>query len=799
MDEIPEGLEDLLNSIRGEGKSQRSSALAVLAKKQKLINETIDERIIDILGIGDINDIDYATYKTLLREAMAKGAFGNNKLPDEELAVLANERKRVRSKTGRFKVKEKKVNTGSFFTTAQQKAQTAPRRKAPPGALARTPMFQQQGSTTQIVNQLKEQQEKDDKSDQFIRNVLAPSLNKIENNLQSILETVTKQFKFEKKESEKAADDAQKARKSDRENKRETRVKGGVKDVADKVVKPVKGLFDMIMDFFKNILLGGALMWILNFIKDPAAAIQPLIDAINGIITFINNSISSIFNFIFAPINQVILDIYNGLDAIETALNDAIANLPFGLANSIPGYPFNNVDPSQAPVIPMPNWMQIPLVQNPFGQPGGQQGQQGTPVQQQAEGGVVLNNGVNITGMGRDTQLIAAEPGEIMMSRRAVSMYGAENLLAMNAAAGSNNKPKMGTIMGFQRGGIVFDPNDPLGSMTRINQQLRQPLPGAQPSVMFPGASSLFQSPASRMFQPTTPVVPSAPKATVNQISGANYDVILPLDHTMKPGTVPDTPGGNTFTQSNATGAAGREREHQDKAAAIIGQKLTAMGLRVRIMTPEEYPSYQDYDRALTNFAGQGIRIVPLHFDAKGSTGFMTITRAGDSGDRGLATPIDKVLRDFAANNPGLGSFRTSTQGNATINRAALTPAALVELGVMVDWEKKYGKDFTSSAKFNELAEDVSRAIFKGGGFGTLPIPGTVPVPRMNQPLTPPGPPVPAQTSVIVAPNVGGQQQPNTGQTSAAMASQKKLPGISPIDSGNNEFIVIKSIYNIVG
>jgi hypothetical protein len=255
MDEIPEGLEDLLNSIRGEGKSQRSSALAVLAKKQKLINETIDERIIDILGIGDINDIDYATYKTLLREAMAKGAFGNNKLPDEELAVLANERKRVRSKTGRFKVKEKKVNTGSFFTTAQQKAQTAPRRKAPPGALARTPMFQQQGSTTQIVNQLKEQQEKDDKSDQFIRNVLAPSLNKIENNLQSILETVTKQFKFEKKESEKAADDAQKARKSDRENKRETRVKGGVKDVADKVVKPVKGLFDMIMDFFKNILL----------------------------------------------------------------------------------------------------------------------------------------------------------------------------------------------------------------------------------------------------------------------------------------------------------------------------------------------------------------------------------------------------------------------------------------------------------------------------------------------------------------------------------------------------------------
>ena len=32
MDEIPEGLEDLLNSIRGEGKLQQSSALAVIPK-----------------------------------------------------------------------------------------------------------------------------------------------------------------------------------------------------------------------------------------------------------------------------------------------------------------------------------------------------------------------------------------------------------------------------------------------------------------------------------------------------------------------------------------------------------------------------------------------------------------------------------------------------------------------------------------------------------------------------------------------------------------------------------------------
>ena len=833
MDEIPEGLEDLLNSIRGEGKSQQSSALAVIPKTTKqeenIVDEDVDERIIELLGIGNINDIDYATYKTLLRERMAEGRMTSTQMPTEEVELLTNEFKRVKSATGRFKIKKKKVNVGSFFETAQEKAQTAPRQEAPGGALAKTPMFEQQGP--EIVDSLEEEQEKDDKSDEFVRNILAPSLNKIEENLNDILETVTKQFKFEKKQSEKEADTAQNVRKKEREDKREKKAPGSaVKGVADKVTKPVKGLFDTIIDFFKNILLGGALLWILNFIKDPAAAIQPLIDGINGIISFLNTIITNVFDAIFGPINTVIQAVYDGLDSIENALNSAIAAIPFG--TNIPGYPFNNIDPSTAPQLTAP---QIPPIQNPFGQPGGQsqQQQQQTPVQGQAQGGTVMNvgdiaftlggligpdSGVNITGMGRDTQLIAAEPGEIMMNRPAVQMLGAENLLAANAMAGGSgsNKPKMGSLMGFSNGGMIFDPKDPMGSLQRMNEQFKQPLPGAQP---FFGASPLLQTPAASSFQPTTPVVPSSPKAKINQISGADYDVILPLDHTKKPGTIPDTPGGNTYKNSNATGADGREREHQDKAAALIGQKLTAMGLRVKIMTPEEYPSYQDYDQALINFASKGIKIVPLHFDAKGSVGFMTRTRAGDAGDARLASPIQQALVNFQRANPDLGSIGSDTASNATINRAAVTDAALVELGVMVDWEKKYGKNFTSTSKFDELATSVSTAIFEGGGFGTPPVPGSVITTPLKSPqefsstqqsspvamrispsgqLIAPGLPMPTQTNVIFGPG-GRQRTGNDGVTSASMASQKKLPAISPIDGGNNEFIVIKSIYNIVG
>jgi len=851
MDEIPEGLEDLLNSIRGGAKPQQSSALAVIpnAVKQEteLVDDEIDERILALLGLENINDIDYATYKTLLREKMMEGRMSGTEMPTEETELLTNEFRRVKSASGRFKVKKKKINTGSFFETAQRKAQTAPQQEAPPpGALARTPMFEQQ--SPQIVDDLEEQQEKDDKSDQFIRNVLAPSLNKIEENLESILGTVTKQFKFDKKESEKAADAAQTTKKKTREKEREAKVKGGVKDVASKVVKPVKGLFDMILDFFKNILLGGALLWLVNFLQNPAKAIQPFIDVLDNIIKFVNSVIKTIFDFIFAPINAAISSIWDGLGGLEDTLNNLLSMIP-RLPGSDPFEPLDNINEENKPKFEAPQFRTdeegnyIPL-ENPFGDPEANQplvapATTETPVQGQTQGGTVLNvsdiaftqggpikedSGVNITGMGKDTQLIAAQPGEVMMSRPAVQMIGAENLLAANAAAGSSNKPKMGSIMGLQNGGMVFDPKDPLGSFQRMNQEFSKPLPGTQPPVMFPGASPLFQSPATQMFQPQSPVIPSGPK----RISGANYDVILPLDHTKKPGTIPDTPGGNTFTNSNATGADGREREHQDKAAALVGKKLTDMGLRVKIMTPEEYPSYQDYDKALATFASKGIKIVPLHFDAirgAGGVGFLTRTKAGDAGDARLAGPIQQALSEFQSANPELGNISSDTMGNATINRAAKTDAALVELGVMVDWENRYGPDFTQSAKFDQLATSVSKAIFKGGGFGTPPVSGTVQTTPLVSPteqsttmssspqglqapamrvspttglLIPPGPPRQRQTNVIMA-GVGGQQQPNSGPTSAAMASQKRLPAISPIDGGNNEMIVIKSIYNIVG
>lgn len=84
---------------------------------------------------------------------------------------------------------------------------------------------------------------------------------------------------------------------------------------------------------------------------------------------------------------------------------------------------------------------------------------------------------------------------------------------------------------------------------------------------------------------------------------GSSGKIIIPMDHTRR--QIPDTPGGNTYSNANATGAAEyngfSERDVTDAIAAKIKAKF---GDRVVILKPEEYQSYQEYDAAITSAAG---------------------------------------------------------------------------------------------------------------------------------------------------------------------------------------------------
>ena len=86
---------------------------------------------------------------------------------------------------------------------------------------------------------------------------------------------------------------------------------------------------------------------------------------------------------------------------------------------------------------------------------------------------------MTIKGMGPDTQLIAAQPGEIVMSKGAVNMYGADTLLSMNKMGGGTNKPSMGyPVMPMYGGGMISNVNIGNQLMDRGITQLRHTTTG---------------------------------------------------------------------------------------------------------------------------------------------------------------------------------------------------------------------------------------------------------------------------------------------------------------------------------
>jgi hypothetical protein len=84
----------------------------------------------------------------------------------------------------------------------------------------------------------------------------------------------------------------------------------------DKAIKPVTGMMDMIMNFFKNVLLGGAVMGLLKILENPEIIMKPLRNFANGIIDFTNGLIKGVNKFILGPINFVVQGLLDGLQFI---------------------------------------------------------------------------------------------------------------------------------------------------------------------------------------------------------------------------------------------------------------------------------------------------------------------------------------------------------------------------------------------------------------------------------------------------------------------------------------------------
>lgn len=242
--------------------------------------------------------------------------------------------------------------------------------------------------------------------------------------LESILKSIQSDQNAKKKATEEQRKNLQKEKKRSREKTLESGAIRGIKSVGEKVFAPIRSGFDAIANFFKNVLLGGAIGWLLNFIQDPIGFF------VNPMIQFFNNIIQSIFS----PMNKFIDDLNNSISGFIRDFNNLIDQQLFGMGAQLPDIPDTAI---KIPHIPIPK---IPLVQ------------------QQAPKGMQRGGFVNMGKPTGDSVPTLLERGEYVLNRNAVSAIGRNRLDSVNfgrySRGQSSKKPR-----GMRKGGFVKKPN----------------------------------------------------------------------------------------------------------------------------------------------------------------------------------------------------------------------------------------------------------------------------------------------------------------------------------------------------
>ena len=213
----------------------------------------------------------------------------------------------------------------------------------------------------------------------FLTSVLQPSLTSIEENLSKILGNFEQQIESDKDKQDALRVSGELDSEKEREAKLEKpKEKSMIGKSVDKAVKPVTGVMDGIVNFFKNFLLGSVVMGLIKILENPEIIMKPLRKFVNGIASFINLFIKGINFFILGPINFVVQGLLDGLQFILNPIGMLArifklgeVDLPLdGLREKIP--------PLQIPEIPLMKGPKSDIPEQANMQGGGEVPGQGT-------------------------------------------------------------------------------------------------------------------------------------------------------------------------------------------------------------------------------------------------------------------------------------------------------------------------------------------------------------------------------------------------------------------------------------
>ena len=446
----PEELDDLLASIRAEGKKERSAlALYKGTRGTDLVNESIDERIVDIFGLGQVFDLAYATYLTLLKEKLVQVSMGGGSLAREEQMLLQDEFKRVKGKVGRFKLKAKRAQISRGLGT--------------------TPLRVSKEKFYLTSNAI------------IPKN---PSIEKVSEDLQGVQEALDKLLaeiradnKEEKRQAEIERRNKIRNRRIAREKLLETSQKK-VSSVVTKLVSPLRGILDKIFRFLFFGFLSGAVPKLIEWLANPANK-----EKVDSMFRFLKDfwpAIAGGLLLFFTPFGGFVRGIVGILGKFVPALarlvvkNPKVAGAALAAGLLLKTATSQSPDPERA----AQGKTELDDTQD-FG------GMTGAPISGDMlgfnQGGLVPTNnklynilnyfsrpieretgkitsatGTKIKGAGPDTQLIAAQPGEFVMTKKAVDTYGPRFFMNINDSVGATNIPTFSKGIQFaQSGGMV--------------------------------------------------------------------------------------------------------------------------------------------------------------------------------------------------------------------------------------------------------------------------------------------------------------------------------------------------------
>ena len=471
--------------------------------------EEIDPRIAELLGLEDGFDFSYDDYLTMLKEWQVAARMTDSKVSTDDSMLIDEERKRVRSKTGKFKVNVKKVD----------KTTTKPATKPTSGMVGGGP------EKPQLLLAPGEDGKKKRKKRKAS---LEENVAAIRKSVEKIFKVLNGQFEAIKKKSELDRRNKQK----EKRRKKESALEGAGKFMMNQAMKlaaPTFDLLDRLFKFLGTIILGRVLVKLLEWLADPKN--KEKVESLGRFLEDWWPVLLSAFVLFATPLGGLIRSVLAGVvklsmfmakKAIPGLLRFARAH-PLAAAATVVvgGAAIGGIMQSQTqsndPERAKEGKTQLDDTLEFGGVTGDPMGalafRGGGRVPRYSRGGGIQRNkrtmpsggkithstGKKVRGAGKDTQMIVAQPGEIVMSKPAVDKIGAPFLLGLNKMGGGTNQPtysKMGDIQFAQGGGqIGVNINDNLNNLSiqELSKLLDPTEPGARRPHVFRAAREARQ------------------------------------------------------------------------------------------------------------------------------------------------------------------------------------------------------------------------------------------------------------------------------------------------------------------